>query len=150
MSAFQRHAEFFQVLIFLVAEPNHQKTTFFLIFAISIIAPVHVFYAVLGTRNIYVDLSHRCFFENFPRVTRHKFQLLKLVSTPIRAHTAGSQTLHSPPSGHAHPSLSSGHLPHILLVAKLSTLRPAVMLTPAYPAVIFHPSCWRSNSPLSA
>ena len=44
-------------------------------------------------------------------------------------HTANGQTHPSPPSRH----------PSLLLAANLS---------PPHPAVIFHPSCWRSSSPL--
>ena len=43
------------------------------------------------------------------------FQPLKLISMPILAHNAGSQTLPSPPSGHPYPSPPSGLLPPILL-----------------------------------
>ena len=80
--------------------------------------------------------SHRGVFSNkFPasmpfRVTRHKLSALKLVSTPIHAHTASGQTLPSPPIGQPHPSPPSGHLPPILLAVKLSPLRPVVILPP--------------------
>ena len=92
--------------------------------------------AVLGTRHIFVDAS--CCLIDALRVTtvflvifstsstfcvmRHTFSALRTCFL-IRNHTAGGQTLPSPPSGHPHPS---------------------------HPADIFHPSCWRSNSPLSA
>ena len=94
--------------------------------------------AVLSTRHA----SPRYFFKIFPASSTYcimcqNFQLLKLVSTPIRAHPPGGQALPSPPSGHPHPSPPRGHHPPILLVAKLTPLRPAV---------IFHPSCQCSNS----
>ena len=61
------------------------------------------------------------------RVTRHQFSALK-TCFPIRAHTAGSQTLPSPPSSHPHPSPSSDHFPPILLAVKLYPLCPVVIL----------------------
>ena len=111
--------------------------------------------AVLGTRHIFVDASRvtAIFFRNFsPRNRRFassviNFQLLKLVSTPIRAHTADGQTLPSPPSDYPHPSPPSGHLPPFLLAGKLCPLRPAVILIPPHPVVILQPSSWRLNSP---
>ena len=83
------------------------------------------------------------------RVTRHQFSALK-TCFPIRAHTAGSQTLPSPPSSHPHPSPSSDHFPPILLAVKLYPLCSAVILNTPYPVVIFHLFCCRSNSRLSA
>ena len=47
--------------------------------------------------------------------------------TPIRAHTAGGQTLLFPPNGHPPPLL-------------------AAISTPPHPAVIFHTSCLQFNS----
>ena len=137
---------------------------------------------MLGTRHIFVAASRLAtscclveasfFTASLPfNVRRLQFSALK-TCFPIRAHTAGSQTLPSPPSGHPHPSPSSGHPPPTLLEVKLSPLRLvvilhpsggkphpyppsghlpsillAVKLSPILPAVIFHP-CWRPTSTL--
>ena len=107
---------------------------------IIILSTRHVLphHAVLSTR-------HRSVFLKFtPRLRRSatpscviNFQLLKLVSTPIRFHTAGGQILPSPPNGDPHPSPPSGHLSLILLAAKLSLFRPAAIL---------HPCWWQTSS----
>ena len=97
------------------------------------------------------------------------FKLLKLFSTPIRApsplshlqavilHLSFRCSVNLQPSNltHPHPPRSSSthsasgridpsppsDYPPVLLAANL---------TPPHPAVIFHPSCWQSNSPLPA
>ena len=106
------------------------------------------------------DVSPQCFFFTFS--SRHRcfascvvlfkrdinLQLLKLVSTPIHAHSLLSPllavNLHPfppssyplPPSGvQIHPSPPRGHPPHLLVAS----------LTPPHPAIILHPCCMAVN-----
>ena len=109
-----------------------------------------------------VTCHHSNLKKKFPplllfRVMRHKFSALKTcfnadmrlhcwrLNPPLSVQQSFSpfpiqRSSSTPAGGQPHPSPPSGYVP-LLLVANL---------TPLHPALIFYPSCWQSNSPLSA